>query len=129
MQNRNFPNEIKDLKSKPQGPGPVIEPDLLSDINWLRGPEPRGPGLESKLSNEIKDLPGPGPTGGRSENGAPVAPVTEAPNNRARAGLLAQGDTHPTPGKRKRVPRKQRKVPIKKRGKSLRIPSAKDLFG
>ena len=124
------PNEIKDLASNE----PSFQPGQTA------GPGPSGP----ELFNDIKWLAqGPGPTRGRPENGAPSAPVTEAPQPRAHSGLLGSARTtvlghvvpgprspRPPPSPKKKVPPKRRRVPVKKGEKPrLVLPSAKDLFG
>jgi hypothetical protein len=113
-----------------------LEAKFPNDINWLgaepSGPEASGPSglepLEGKFPNDFKGLA----TGGRSENGAPVGPVTETLHQRGRSGLLGDGalSKKGSPAETKRVPVKKREKSgaEKRRARKLKA-EMKDLFG
>jgi hypothetical protein len=113
-----------------------LEAKFPNDINWLgaepSGPEAFGPSglepLEGKFPNDFKGLA----TGGRSENGAPVGPVTETLHQRGRSGLLGDGalSKKGSPAETKRVPVKKREKSGAEKRKARKLKAEmKDLFG
>lgn len=138
--------------SSPEGSGPQL--DLFNDINGLSYARQRAMHVDvHRVPHVNVDTPGLEGRAG-TENGAPVGPVTGAPNPRAHSGLLKQVPVKirekPVPVKirKKAVPVKIREkaVPVKIRKKltkvkiqaqrdrkpaagGLKIPSAKALFG
>jgi hypothetical protein len=134
------PGDPAGLAPSPGAPAAPLglEAKFPNDINWLgaepSGPEAFGPSglepLEGKFPNDFKGLA----TGGRSENGAPVGPVTETLHRRGRAGLLGPG--HPglskkgSPAETKRVPVKKREKSGAEKRKARKLKAEmKDLFG
>lgn len=123
----------------PLGPEPSQNPN---EINGLAGPEPLEPSPEPgpepymhvdvhrnqlENPNEINDLAEfrtlacIGTAGGRSENGAPVGPVTVTPTSRGHSDLLGP---EPPGGSEKGAPLNEVQVPVLTGG----FPPIEDLF-